>query len=119
MSQRVFVYGTLRRGESNHFLLENSEFLGDYMTEDRFNLFSLGPYPAAIEGNSPLIGEVYLVDDATLAKLDIVEDYPIEYDRKLIPTSFGDAWIYLYQDKSELTKQLSSGDWCQREENYK
>jgi len=49
-----------------------------------------------------------------LAELDKLEDVPVEYRRELIPTPFGEAWIYLYQDASQLDVMIASGDWCQR-----
>lgn len=113
MSAQVFVYGTLRQGQSNAFLLAQSQFLGRYITEKHFHLFDLGEYPAAIKGDELLVGEVYRVDDATLARLDLLEDYPREYDRQLIDTPYGPAWIYLYQDPRSLKRRILTGDWCQ------
>ncbi|WP_105903592.1 gamma-glutamylcyclotransferase family protein [Vibrio gangliei] len=113
MAHHVFVYGTLRQGKSNHGLLNQSELLGVITTEPLFDLFDLGPYPAAIEGSRTLVGEVYRVDDLTMAQLDELEDYPVEYDRKQIDTPFGLAWIYLYQNHQNLTQLIESGDYCQ------
>lgn len=115
MLERVFVYGTLRRGESNHGLLVRSQYLGDFITDEQFQLFDLGPYPAAIKGNQTLVGEVYLVDEETMKQLDILESYPVEYGRELIHTPYGSAWIYLYQNTHSLHKVVDSGDWCQRD----
>ena len=117
MQHKVLVYGTLRQGESNHHLLSHSQFLGKVITQAQFQLFDLGPYPAAIKGEQALVAEVYLVDDETMKQLDILEDYPHEYDRELINTPYGHAWIYLYQNKSLLKKVLHSGDWCQRSDH--
>lgn len=115
MSHRVLVYGTLRQGESNHYLLSDSQFLGSVVTQAQFQLFDLGPYPAVIKGDQTLVAEVYLVDDETMQQLDILEDYPHEYDRELVTTPHGQAWIYLYQNKRLLRNTIQSGDWCQRD----
>lgn len=117
MSHRVLVYGTLRQGESNHHLLSDSQFLGHVVTQAQFQLFDLGPYPAAIKGEQSLVAEVYFVDEDTMKQLDILEDYPHEYDRELVSTPHGQAWIYLYQNKRLLTKIIPSGDWCQRNDD--
>lgn len=114
MQHLVFVYGTLRQGESNHHFLEASQCLGSYETQPEFALYDLGDYPALIEGHQSIQGEVYLIDAKTLQRLDILEDVPVEYRRETISTPFGDAWIYLYQDSSRLNEQIESGDWCQR-----
>ncbi len=114
MQHLVFVYGTLRKGESNHHLLESSEYLGHYETEDDYTLYDVGPYPALVPGSKAISGEVYLIDDHTLQQLDILEDVPVEYRRETINTPYGTAWIYLYQDDSSLSVEVDSGDWSQR-----
>lgn len=112
MLHQVFVYGTLRQGQCNHYLLQESVFLGKCTTLAQFDLFDLGAYPAAIAGSRCLVGEVYQVDEFTMAKLDELEDYPVEYDRQLIDTPFGQAWIYLYQSSQGLSLLIESGDYC-------
>lgn len=114
MQHLLFVYGTLRKGESNQGFLESAQFLGRHETLPKYALYDLGAYPAVIEGHSSITGEVYLIDDDTLARVDALEEVPIEYRREQIETPFGLAWIYLYQDASQLDSLLASGDWCQR-----
>lgn len=114
MQHLLFVYGTLRKGESNQGFLSASEFLGRHETLPEYALYDLGPYPAVTQGHSSIVGEVYLIDDATLARIDQLEDVPVEYRREQIETPFGQAWIYLYQDTSKLDVLLSSGDWFQK-----
>ena len=36
---RVFVYGTLKRGVCNHVLLDEAEFIGEATTVARFGLY--------------------------------------------------------------------------------
>ncbi|MCG3722230.1 gamma-glutamylcyclotransferase family protein [Vibrio cincinnatiensis] len=110
----VFVYGTLRQGEANHYYLEESPLLGSWVTPPEYALHDLGPYPGLSAGHQSIHGEVYQVDDSTLAKLDILEDVPVEYRRESLDTPYGLAWIYIYQDVSRLTAVIESGDWCQR-----
>jgi len=98
MEHRVFVYGTLLRGEVNHHLLTAARFLGEHRTEPRFTLLVLGAYPGLVaRGDTAVQGEVYAVDAAGLRRLDQLEDYPRLYDRRLIPTDHGSAWVYLYR----------------------
>ncbi|EEX93399.1 hypothetical protein VIOR3934_12907 [Vibrio orientalis CIP 102891 = ATCC 33934] len=111
MQHLVFVYGTLRHGECNHHLLSQAQWLGKHTTLPIYSLYDLGAYPAVIEGHSAIIGEVYLVDEETLAQMDLLEDVPVTYRREPIETTFGQAWIYLYQDVSQLDVIISSGDW--------
>ncbi|MDQ2695481.1 MAG: gamma-glutamylcyclotransferase [Pseudomonadota bacterium] len=111
-ADRVFVYGTLRRGGSNHRWLRGAPRLGAHRTAAQFTLLDLGPYPAAVAGGrTALRGEVYAVDAARLALLDRLEDCPREYRRQRIPTPFGAAWIYLYRRPAPGAPRIASGDW--------
>ncbi|MCG6940732.1 MAG: gamma-glutamylcyclotransferase [Thiohalocapsa sp.] len=112
MEHRVFVYGTLLRGEVNHHLLTDARFLGAHRTEPRFTLLVLGAYPGLIAGGeTPVHGEVYAVDAAGLRRLDQLEDYPRLYDRRLIATDHGSAWVYLYRGPRRDRVRLAHGDW--------
>lgn len=111
----VFVYGTLRRGERNHFLLAGQTFLGALQTDADYQLFDTGPYPAAVAGGTTVLyGEVYAVDAACFTGLDMLEDYPHSYTRKQIATPWGRAWIYLWIAAVDPAWRRLAGDWCAR-----
>ena len=79
---RVFVYGSLRRGLHNHHFLAGATFVGDDVTEPAFTLYSLGAFPAMVQGGTTsVVGEVYEVDARTLAALDRLEGHPHFYQR--------------------------------------
>ena len=90
-THRVFVYGTLRRGFSNHALLEASKFVGEAATLSTYWMITTGPFPVLLDavpadfGVPPLAiaGEIYHVDDATLVQLDRLEREGTAYDRKV------------------------------------
>jgi gamma-glutamylaminecyclotransferase len=112
MRHRVFVYGTLLAGEVNHHLLARSELLGRHRTEPRFTMLDLGAYPGVASGGSTAIaGEVYRIDSKGLELLDRLEDYPRLYDRILISSPYGRAWIYLYRGRVNGRAAIRSGDW--------
>ena len=112
---QVFVYGTLRAGESNHALLATQRYLGPWQTCAGYTLYDTGPYPAAVAGGQTrLVGEVYAVDARCFARLDLLEDYPRSYTRTLITTDYGDAWIYLWIAPIQPHWEPLQGDWCQR-----
>lgn len=72
MSDRVFVYGTLRRGASDHWRMDGAEFLGE--TSVAGTLVKIDWYPGLILGGETQVrGEVYTVDEKLLAKLDEFE----------------------------------------------
>lgn len=111
----VFVYGTLRKAEPNHHWLEDSHFVGHFTTPARYSMIHLGAYPAVIAaGSTAITGEVYHVTPEVMAKLDLLEDFPNAYDRKHIPTPYGQAWMYLWIQGAEGHSIIKSGDWKQR-----
>ncbi len=91
----MFVYGTLKRGHGNHHWLAGASFEGEAELPDVV-LHDLGPFPMAVAGEGTVIGEVYRVDAAGLARLDRLEGYPRLYDRRPLPLADGrSAWVYL------------------------
>lgn len=82
--QLAFVYGTLKRGFGNHWLMEelmagrHARFLGGACTKRRFPLVC-GPFQVPFLLHSPapsghyVRGELYQVDDLALARLDDLE----------------------------------------------
>jgi len=111
----VFVYGTLMRGEYNHHYLTDQTYLGPHRTEPLFHLYNTGPYPAATRpGRNALHGELYRVDADCMARLDVLEDYPLSYTREQIVTPEGLAWIYLWIASLNPRWPLLAGDWRAR-----
>ncbi|MDH6019018.1 gamma-glutamylcyclotransferase family protein [Vibrio splendidus] len=115
MQHLVFVYGTLRKDQSNHHYLKQCECLGRFDTPEEYALFDLVAYPAMIFGKKSVVGEVYIINDEILESLDRLEDVPVEYRREQIETIFGLAWVYLYQLDLTANKEILSGDWCKRD----
>jgi len=118
---KVAVYGTLRKGHGNHRLLESSEFLGEEKLPGH-GMVSLGGFPAVYTSENDkksVVVEVFKVDgESTKKRLDMLEGYPSFYDRKLVKTSHGDAWMYViesYNEKSE--RQVEGGDWNEHEKS--
>ncbi len=68
---RLFVYGTLLSGEGNHRVHRGGRLIGVRRTEPRYTLVSLGVFPALLDrGSTSVAGDVYEVDDATLAAVE-------------------------------------------------
>jgi gamma-glutamylaminecyclotransferase len=84
----IFVYGTLKRGLSNHSYLAGKRFVSEARTRPEYRLFDLGGYPGmvhtAADGLS-IEGEIWEIDDACLQGLDRLEDIKGgEYERTFI-----------------------------------
>ena len=72
----VFVYGTLKRGCSNHHFLTGQTFVAEARTAPGFRLYSLGGFPGMItqEGDREgVTGEIWSVDADALVRLDGLE----------------------------------------------
>ena len=71
----LFVYGTLKRGGSNHRFLAGQKFLGAAHTVAGFTLYALDGYPGLVRAPDAagVTGELWAVDAACLAKLDEFE----------------------------------------------
>lgn len=115
MHDLVFVYGTLRRGQRNHYMLGSSAFLGLHVTDPCYTMLDLGTYPGVVGGGHYAItGELYQVTPTTLATLDELEDYPQRYNRVVLPTEHSRAWIYLYRHQTGSERVIVGGDWLRR-----
>jgi gamma-glutamylaminecyclotransferase len=113
---RVFVYGTLQRGEPSHAQLQGARFVASAVTEPTYELVSLGEYPALLEGgSSAVVGELYDVDSELLARLDLFEDVPELYERKVIRIAGHHAQGYVMRrEQAHSAERIASGDWRRR-----
>jgi gamma-glutamylaminecyclotransferase len=86
VSFRLFVYGSLRRGHSNHAELAGASFLGKASTAPDYAVVMLGSYPALVcteAGDGVCIeGELYEVSPELFAVLDEFEGD--EYERRSV-----------------------------------
>ena len=77
MKHNIFVYGSLKRGFSNHSLLAEQHFVAIGKTRPRYKIYALSSYPGMVEvseNGRSIEGEIWTVDSACLARLDRLED---------------------------------------------
>jgi gamma-glutamylcyclotransferase (GGCT)/AIG2-like uncharacterized protein YtfP len=111
---RVFVYGSLRRGQANHALLQGAACAGTALTLPRYTLVDLGPYPALLEGGTTAVeGELYDVTQETLALLDQLEEHPDVYRRGPVALSGGQAAeaYFLQPQRRQGAPAIPAGRW--------
>jgi gamma-glutamylcyclotransferase (GGCT)/AIG2-like uncharacterized protein YtfP len=94
MESRLFVYGTLRRGEAAGHLLAGAEFIGKARIHGK--VIQRGGYPGLVGGEDWVDGELFDVPQPLFEALDNYEGPG--YMRKLSAVQFGDqtveAWVY-------------------------
>lgn len=76
MSTVLFIYGTLKRGCSNHHHLAGQTFLGLARTKPGYRLYDLGGYPGIArlpDDRDGVVGELWSVDAEALQRLDRFE----------------------------------------------
>ncbi|GMR40969.1 hypothetical protein PMAYCL1PPCAC_11164, partial [Pristionchus mayeri] len=107
---RVFVYGTLKKGQPNYSVMSETE--GTFRPRGSARSVSCFPLVVGTQFNIPfvldkpgegeqILGEIYEVDDRKLEILDALEAHPILYERRLEKFVMDDsgvtteAWIYI------------------------
>ncbi|AEA33723.1 gamma-glutamylcyclotransferase family protein [Hippea maritima] len=97
----IFVYGTLKRGYSNHHFLEKlkAQFLRESLTKEMYCL-AVNFAPFAIkeckkELKGKIVIEIYSIDKNKISLLDEFEDAPRFYVRQLIKDINNQkGWLY-------------------------
>jgi gamma-glutamylcyclotransferase (GGCT)/AIG2-like uncharacterized protein YtfP len=121
MMPHVFVYGTLRRGGRNDIaryrptpvLVGEASIAG--------TLYDLDAYPGVVLGGEGRVrGEVYVVEPAVEAALDVLEevadDDTGEYIKRLVRVEVGGQWLdclvyEIHPTRIAGRRVIESGDW--------
>lgn len=116
---RVLVYGTLKKGHSNHSLLEQADatFMGYDSITGKFNMWDLGSIPATMASVNKhrIKGELYSMNPEGLVALDMLEGHPDFYRRTKHWTDIMTrrCWVYmlhstrfLHEGVAEVAAQL-------------
>lgn len=129
MSDLLFVYGTLRQGNTNDmatYLANHALFVAGGWFQGQ--MYQISYYPGVIASDNAhdrVYGEVYRLHDARAA-LAVLDDYeecsslhthPTEYIRTQVKiqaidgTTLESVWIYIYQRNVAALKLIESGDF--------
>ena len=85
--RRLFVYGTLKQGQSNHGLLGGAAKIADGYTVKKMVTMNTGKFPVVFtekRGRSAMLsvaGEIYEIEHHLILELDRLEDLGGMYDR--------------------------------------
>jgi len=123
----VVVYGTLKKGYSNHRLLEAADLIGvAQIYGDRILNDTWPPTFTYTEGNkTPFEGELYKVTAEELRRLDGLEGHPNGWYRTQVDavsdmgngvTDIVRAWCYFYYvDQGHPACPVENGSYIWRE----
>jgi gamma-glutamylcyclotransferase (GGCT)/AIG2-like uncharacterized protein YtfP len=117
MELRLFVYGSLLRGEPAHHLLDRARYLADASTAPGFALVDFVDWPGMLrEGGAAVRGELFAVPAALVPALDRYEDHPAVFVREQIELADGTrAEAYLVRaERARDRPRIASGDWRRR-----
>jgi gamma-glutamylcyclotransferase (GGCT)/AIG2-like uncharacterized protein YtfP len=122
----VFVYGTLRRGGSNHFRMDGAGFHGAATLRGRIYRFDWYPGLVLDESGVDISGELYAVGPAQLAELDRFEGLSAgeiegsEYRRVQVSVTSEagpvNAWVWEWIGPVHEANRIPGGDWLQATE---
>lgn len=120
--QLVFVYGTLRRGGSNHFRMAGARFVALGSITGR--IYRIDWYPGLVLDpvGDEIHGEIYALDPEQLAALDVFEGFSAgeiegsEYRRVETTVVQQDsqtrtAWVWEWVGLTDESQRISGGNW--------
>lgn len=137
MKEKIFVYGTLRKGMYNHdlYLKDKNIFKGMGFIKGKLMTLKDKNYPALLlEGDDLILGEIYEVDRNIVDLLDELESYfgennlDNEYN-KIVCDIFSDDGkiidripVYVYNTNNPvnmmlLNEVISNGDFVRYSQN--
>ena len=121
VTERVFVYGTLRRGGSNTWRMAAGRCLGVALVPGR--LYQVSWYPALVldAGAGMVTGEIWEMPAAAMPDLDRFEGISAEGERgeyRRVKATVADAlgvaseaWVWEWVAPTDGLRPLPGGDW--------
>ncbi|WP_246680814.1 gamma-glutamylcyclotransferase family protein [Mesorhizobium sp. B3-1-9] len=120
LAENVFVFGTLKRGFPLHDEgLSGARFIGPCRTKQRYPMLIAGPRFAPMMFNEPgsglhVSGELYIVDECVLAKLDSIESIGKPGNFRILieidPVADGSSTLaHVYMKSRSLADPIQSG----------
>jgi gamma-glutamylcyclotransferase (GGCT)/AIG2-like uncharacterized protein YtfP len=118
VSHRLFVYGTFMAGEREHEVLAGAELIGPATTAPGYRLVELETLAALVDStiDGSVVGELYAVDAATLARCDVVRENGRLYHRKTVRLSDGTEANAYFVEALQVRgrRRVRGGDWRRR-----
>lgn len=111
----LFLYGTLKSGQSNNHRLAGQRLVGPAVTLPLYKMMSLGWHPGMVHvgaGGSAIRGEIWAVDEATLAALDEFEGVPDLFVRQPVALANVTLDVHAYHYNGPIPESPITGtEW--------
>jgi gamma-glutamylcyclotransferase (GGCT)/AIG2-like uncharacterized protein YtfP len=114
----LFVYGTLRRGEVRHRMLEAGRVLTIIPASVAGQLLDFGDYPGLVRGGngSRVHGELIEFENFDDIAASIDDEEGPDFARGFVHCTTPDggrykAWVYRFTGAAKDARIISSGDW--------
>ena len=111
---RLFIYGTLKRGECRAHHMLGQRYVGEARTAPRYRMVHCGSYPGLVdvgeERGRAIEGELWQVDAEGLKRLDIVEG-TVEhlFERRAVALADHDGSVEAYYFAGEVRSLPDAG----------
>ena len=112
-TKRIFVYGTLRKGEGLNPYLNAFKFLGVGILKG-YLMYTNRYFPMIVEGDGEVVGEVYEIKGGE-NEIEVLDRIESGYTRTKVKIKMNkktvDAETYIYKSKVTNLKLIESGNW--------
>lgn len=119
----VFVYGTLKKGRSNHSVIQAGKFISDAVLDGGL-MFTTPGFPVLFDGPNKIYGELYLVNPTIMNRLDGLENNGRMFERKQVEVVVPDgtkysSWVYFgvpkyWNVEPSTGKVLRNSSWLRQ-----
>ena len=119
-SHAVFTYGTLMKGQRAEHYLSSAIWGGNCQLKD-FAMYNLGSFPGIKKkSGESVLGEVWFVDDATLAAMDNYESEGSLYLRKQVTvvSAYGPLKAHAYVYNHSCYGEVLRDKWGSNDSDY-
>ena len=122
---RVFVYGSLMTDFHNNKLLPTKPISKEAKTtHPHYKMKDLGAFPGVVAGSDQIHGEVYLVNEDTLADLHALESHPNFYHATTTLVNINSNthnWCLMYKLTNDAAyknkNNINSGNWRKHQQS--
>lgn len=113
MDELMFVYGTLKKGYGNHFIMDGAKYLSEAYIVG-WEMRDLGGFPAITKSDGGKVhGEMYIVSPQVLKeRISLRDTHPYLIEKVKSDKGF-DAWVYYMEHETKSTV-IESGRWLRK-----